>query len=177
MEEKKEMNIVTPEVVPEISSLTSFGSEVGNQEKSEDELTTSPTISTNAPNLMGRASKLTNKNRSFLEHLMAGKSTLEAYRLAGYNGKGDAPYQLRLRLKEQLKNLLESEGLDRNGLKIKVKRMLELGLDPEVRHLSPKMYLETLRFVDKLLEKEAESSPVISPFIIQTDTVNISESK
>src|SRR5216684_5765687 len=86
--------------------------EAGNREISQDQTTVLPSPS-KALRLPKQGPKLTMRNRSFLEHLLAGKTTVEAYRLAGYTGKSDAPYQLRLRLKEELKQALEGEGFDR----------------------------------------------------------------
>lgn len=177
MEENKE-NIES--VVEKNADLTSEMTNIDDIQKSQQSdtsLTTLSTMPSKALNLRKQTPKLTLRNQSFLNHLIAGKTTLEAYRLAGYKGNVHAAYQLRSQLKEQLKVALEAEGLDRNGLKIRIKQMLEMGLDPEVKTLSPKMYLETLRFADKLMEHEHESDIKISPFLINTSAVTINESK
>lgn len=165
---EKNMNLTSEIVNP---------ADIHNLPKSDISLSTSSTIASKAPILRKQGGKLTLKNQSFLNHLLAGKSTIDAYRLAGYKGNGHAAYQLRSQLKEQLKSLLEAEGLDRNGLKIKVKRMLELGLNPEITSLSPKMYLDVLRFADKLMEHENESDIKISPFLINTEQVTINDNR
>ena len=118
---------------------------------------------------------LTKKNRAFLELLCAGKGTLEAYHLAGYKGTANAAYVLRHQLKNELSELLELEGIDRTGLKIKAKQLLDLGLPEDLKHLSPKMYLETLRFLEKLTSNDKQPDIKISPFVIETNTVNIAE--
>ena len=39
------------------------------------------------------------------------------------------------------------------------------------------MYLETMKFADKLMEHEKESDIKISPFLISTDSLTINETK
>ena len=132
-----------------------------------------PTRGFLSPKVVRTGQALTKKNRAFLELLCAGKDTVEAYKLAGYKGSTNASYQLRYQLKEELKELLELEGIDRTGLKIKAKQLLDMGLPPDLKYLSPKMYLEALKFVEKLIGQEKGSDIKITPFVVHGDvTIN-----
>lgn len=122
---------------------------------------------------------LTAKNKSFLQHLAAGRPTIEAYKLAGYQGDNHAAYQLRSDLKQHLQVLLEQGGFSREQLGLEIKRLNELPLDPTIQNVNFKQKLDVLRLMEKAIPKEIGngSKPVITPFIIainkpETVTVN-----
>lgn len=108
---------------------------------------------------------LTPKNKAFLQHLAAGRPTLEAYSLAGYKGEAHAAYQLRSDLKEHLQGLLEQGGWSREQIAVESNRLLALPLDPSVQNVNFKQKLDLLKFMDKALSagKVGEAKPRITP--------------
>lgn len=113
------------------------------------------------------AKPLTAKNKAFLQHLAAGRQTLEAYKLAGYNGEPHAAYQLRSELKQHLTVLLEQGGFSREQLAVEVNRLNELPLDPSIKNVNFKQKLDILRLMEKALPKPVSGPKVeITPFIL-----------
>ena len=109
--------------------------------------------------------ELTAKNKAFLQHLAAGRPTLEAYKLAGYQGEPHAAYELRYQLKAHLATLLEQGGFSRETVAIEVNKLKALPLSEEIKNVNFKQKLDLLRFMDKALPKEIEGSkPPITPF-------------
>lgn len=132
-----------------------------------------------APN---KVKPLTSKNKAFLQHLADGRPTLEAYKLAGYNGESHAAYQLRSDLKTHLQYLLENGGFNREQLGAEIKRLNELPLDPGLKNVNFKQKLDILRLMEKALPKlqPSEVKPKITPFIIginNPDSVVIHEAQ
>lgn len=121
-----------------------------------------------AKNVGGRPKKTDNKlslkQRCFLEHLCAGKSTLEAYKLAGYKGKAKSAYQLRYELKGQLIELLEAEGVSRDGIMVEVKKLMDIPVAQQMVNVDQKVKI--LRFLATLIPEEAKAKPKITPFVI-----------
>lgn len=111
---------------------------------------------------------LTAKNRAFLQHLAAGRPTLEAYSLAGYKGESHAAYQLRSDLKSHLALLLEQGGFSREQLGVEINKLNALPLDENLKNVNFKQKLDILRLMDKALPKviEGGSKPKVTPFII-----------
>jgi len=109
--------------------------------------------------------QLTAKNKAFLQHLAAGRPTLEAYKLAGYQGEPHAAYELRYQLKHHLATLLEQGGFSRETMAIEVNKLMALPLNPEIANVNFKQKLDLLRFMDKALPKEIVGArPNITPF-------------
>lgn len=124
---------------------------------------------------------LTAKNRSFLQHLAAGKPTLEAYALAGYKGDNHAAYQLRSDLKEHLQLLLEQGGWSREQIAVEANKLMALPLNPDVKNVNFKQKLDLLKFMDKALSagKGSNEKPRITPIVIginKPQQVTISDS-
>lgn len=124
---------------------------------------------------------LTPKNRAFLQHLAAGRPTLEAYALAGYKGEPHAAYQLRSDLKEHLQMLLEQGGWSREQIAVEANKLMALPLDPSVQNVNFKQKLDLLKFMDKALSagKGGNEKPRITPVVIginRPTQVTISES-
>lgn len=111
---------------------------------------------------------LTSKNRSFLNHLAAGRPTLEAYALAGYKGEAHAAYQLRSELKAHLAVLLEQGGFSRETLAVEVNRLNQLPLDPAITNVNFKQKMDVLRLMDKALPKPNDKGlhVEITPFVL-----------
>jgi hypothetical protein len=114
------------------------------------------------------AKVLTPKNKAFLQHLAAGRPTLEAYALAGYKGEPHAAYQLRSELKAHLAVLLEQGGFSREQLAVEVNRLNELPLDPSIKNVNFKQKLDILRLMEKALPKPTFDSKTvqITPFVV-----------
>ena len=109
--------------------------------------------------------ELTPKNRLFLQLLSEGKSTLEAYELAGYKGERHAAYQLRSDLKEELIKTLEGQGIDRAGLMFGVKQLLELPL--RETEISVKTKIDLLKLLAKVVPQPVETDkPKITAFVV-----------
>ncbi len=108
---------------------------------------------------------LTARSKSFLNHLAAGRPTLEAYALAGYKGEAHAAYQLRSDLKVHLANLLEAGGFSRERLASEINNLTALPLDPSIKNVNFKQKLDVLRLMEKALPKplSSESKPKITP--------------
>ena len=110
--------------------------------------------------------QLTPKNRLFLMLLSEGKSTIEAYRAAGYKGEDHAAYELRSYLKEELLKILEGKGISREGLLMEYARMKDLPLNQDTINVREKM--DILAKMSKLLPSaDADSKPKITAFIIK----------
>lgn len=115
----------------------------------------------------GKPRALTPKNKAFLQHLAAGRPTLEAYRLAGYQGDDHAAYQLRSDLKQQLGQLLEEGGFSREQLGAEINKLNAIPLDPAIKNVNFKQKLDVLRLMEKALPKGIEvGKPKITPFIL-----------
>jgi len=110
-------------------------------------------------------SKLTPKNRVFLELLSQGKTTLEAYRLAGYQGEDHAAYELKSKLSKDFEAYLTAKGLSRGDLMLAVKELIDLPiLNPGYKSLKDHMKLLTMWL--KMLPAEGNSKPNITAFVI-----------
>jgi hypothetical protein len=112
--------------------------------------------------------KLTLKNKAFLQHLAAGRPTLEAYALAGYKGEPHAAYQLRSELRQHLAILLEQGGFSRESLAVEVNRLNSIPLDPMIQNVNFKQKMDILRLMDKALPKllDANTKVSITPFVV-----------
>ncbi len=100
---------------------------------------------------------LTARNKSFLNHLAAGRPTLEAYNLAGYKGDTHAAYQLRSDLKMYLARLLEEGGFSREHLASEITKLNTMPLDPSIKNVNFKQKLDVLRLMEKALPKPTSS--------------------
>jgi hypothetical protein len=111
---------------------------------------------------------LTPKNKAFLQHLAAGRPTLEAYSLAGYKGEAHAAYQLRSELKAHLAILLEQGGFSRESLAAEVNKLNAIPLDPSIKNVNFKQKLDILRLMEKALPKPIENriNVKITPFTL-----------
>jgi hypothetical protein len=136
---------------------------------------------TNLPGTLVGAKKgpkdLSRKARAFLELLVAGKSTLEAYELAGYTGEKHAAYQLRSDLRFHLVQMLEAHGVSREDTKIQLMELLKLPVSERTVSVGTKLKL--LKFLDKLTEPQREGG-AITPFLVniaEPKSVTINEAK
>jgi hypothetical protein len=100
---------------------------------------------------------LTARSQSFLNHLAAGRPTLEAYSLAGYKGNAHAAYQLRSDLKQHLARLLEDGGFSREHLALEINKLNTMPLDPSIKNVNFKQKLDVLRLMEKALPKPAST--------------------
>lgn len=122
-----------------------------------------------AKNKGGRPAGLTVKARCFLELLVAGKKTPEAYRLAGYEGTDDSAYHLRSVLREQLYELLKARGMSREGILLDLKALKEAPSWEEQAGIPLKFdqKLALLKFLAKLTpEKDMTEKPTVTPFLL-----------
>jgi len=101
---------------------------------------------------------LTARSKSFLNHLAAGRPTLEAYALAGYKGDAHAAYQLRSDLKQHLARLLEEGGFSREHLALEITKLNTMPLDPSIQNVNFKQKLDVLRLMEKALPKPASTT-------------------
>lgn len=129
---------------------------------------TDNSIQSNAPQELVAKSletKLTPKNRVFLELLSQGKSTLEAYRLAGYQGEDHAAYELKSKLSKDFEAYLTAKGLSRGDLMLAVKELIDLPvINPGYKTMKDQMKLLTMWL--KMLPVESNSKPSITAFVI-----------
>ena len=127
----------------------------------------------------GRQPGLTKQARCFLELLVSGKSTIEAYALAGYKGKTtQCAYNLRYQLRDQMYEMMEKMGLDRTGVLLETKKLLEMPLDAQSVNVDQK--IQILKFLAKLQGEKEIEHPKITPFLINVnnaESVNISKSE
>jgi hypothetical protein len=114
--------------------------------------------------------EITPKNRLFLSLLTSGKSTLEAYKEAGYKGNDHAAYQLRSDLKEELIKVLEGQGIDRAGLMLSLKQLID---QPTLEEVNGKVLLKhklaALNLLFKMVESQTPDKtdrPKITAFIV-----------
>jgi hypothetical protein len=112
------------------------------------------------------AGKLGKRTQVFMELILAGHSTLDAYSLAGYKGQKNAAYVLRSQLKDRIEERLLNDGVSREGAKLQLQELLNLPLDPNIktRGVSIKEKIMILKFLDKVTEKEEGRKPSITPF-------------
>lgn len=127
----------------------------------------------------GRQPGLTKQARCFLELLVSGKSTIEAYALAGYKGKTtQCAYNLRYQLRDQMYEMMEKMGLDRSGVLLEMKKLMDLPVAQQVVNVDQK--LQMLKFLAKLQGEKSLEQPKITPFLINVnnaESVNISKPK
>ncbi len=127
----------------------------------------------------GRTPGLTKQARCFLELLISGKSTIEAYALAGYKGKTtQCAYNLRYQLRDQMYEMMEKMGLDKTGVLLEMRKLMDLPLVQQEVNVDQK--LQILKFLAKLQGEKELQSPKITPFLINVnnaESVNISKSK
>jgi len=110
---------------------------------------------------LNKPRELTAKNRLFLQLLTQGNSTLTAYREAGYKGSDHSAYQLRSDLKEELIKVLEGQGIDRAGLMLTLKNLIDRPTIEEVNGtILLKHKLTALNLLAKMVEAQ---TPVNSP--------------
>lgn len=124
--------------------------------------------------------KLGRRTQAFMELILAGHPTLKAYELAGYKGQKNAAYVLRCQLKERLEERLLGDGISREGLKLELKKLLELPLDPNRTAVSVKERLQILKFMDKVTEQQEKEHPSVTPFLVNIQdpkSVTIQEAK
>jgi hypothetical protein len=125
----------------------------------------------------GRKPGLTKQARCFLELLVSGKSTIEAYALAGYKGQTtQCAYNLRYQLRDQLYEMMEKMGLDRSGVLLEMKKLMDLPVAQQVVNVDQKMQM--LKFLSKLQGEKEIERPKITPFLINVnnaESVNISK--
>lgn len=120
----------------------------------------------------GRPAGLTRKARVFLELLCSGKKTVEAYRLAGYEGGEPAAYHLRSVLRTQLMAMLKARGLSHEGIILELKHLAEAPSQEEVagQSLTFDQKLNLLKFLAKLTtETSALGRPKITPFTLNIE--------
>lgn len=110
-------------------------------------------------------SKLTPKNRVFLELLSQGKSTLEAYKLAGYQGEDHAAYELKSKLSKDFESYLTAKGLSRADLMLAVKGLIDLPV-ANYEHKTLKDQMKLLTMWLKMLPQESNNKPSITAFVI-----------
>lgn len=118
---------------------------------------------------------LTKRNRSFLNHLAAGRPTLEAYRLAGFKGEPHAAYELRSKLRMVLAQMLEARGIDRADLMVQAKTLVDLPLDPQIQSVTVKQKVDILRLYDKILGSVEGGQPQITPIALNFGDVNVTQ--
>lgn len=121
----------------------------------------------------GRKPGLTKQARCFLELLVSGKSTIEAYSLAGYKGQTtQCAYNLRYQLRDQLYEMMEKMGLDKSGVLLEMKKLMDLPVAQQVVNVDQK--LQMLKFLSKLQGEKELESPKITPFMINvTNAENV----
>ena len=125
---------------------------------------------------MGRPAGLTKRARCFLELLMAGKKTVEAYKLAGYDGEEGAAYHLRFILREQLFEMLKARGMSREGIMMQLRKGLEDPSWEEANGVPLKFdqKLNLMKFLAKLTpEKDMFEKPKVTPFTLNLTTENV----
>lgn len=110
-------------------------------------------------------SKLTSKNRCFLEFLSQGKNTLEAYKLAGYQGDDHAAYELKSKLSKDFEAYLTAKGLSRADLMLAVKKLIDLPIVND-EHKTMKDQMKLLTMWLKMLPTESNNKPSITAFVI-----------
>lgn len=116
--------------------------------------------------------KLTPKNRVFLELLSQGKSTLEAYKLAGYVGEDHAAYELKSKLSKDFEAYLTAKGMSRADLMLAVKELIDLPvLNLGYKTLKDQMKLLTMWL--KMLPQESTNKPSITAFVINNHSAPI----
>lgn len=111
------------------------------------------------------SSKLTPKNRVFLDLLSQGKSTLEAYKLAGYQGEDHAAYELKSKLSKDFEAYLTAKGLSRGDLMLAVKGLIDLPVANR-NYKSLKDHMKLLGMWMKMLPQESTNKPNITAFVI-----------
>lgn len=111
---------------------------------------------------------LTKKNRKFIQAIIEGKPIHEAYRVAGYRGRGySAPYELKSYLKSEIRVSMEGHGISEEAILIEARNMLNMPLDPNKIHLTFREKFTGLKDLHKMLPKDAEKERTFSPVIIQ----------
>lgn len=112
--------------------------------------------------------ELTPKNKAFLTYLCKGLKTFDAYKAAGYKGQETAAYDLRARLKGYLSELLEAHGIDKTGLLLEWKKLLELPLSETEQFVTVKEKVQILNGAGKLLANKdvKDEHRKYTPFIV-----------
>lgn len=110
-------------------------------------------------------SALTNENKLFIESLLSGKKTFDAYKLAGYSGNYKAAYELRRRM---LPWIAELSGCSQADVFLSLRGLEDLGVETEP--MSHETYLSVLKLKAKLsgmLKESTNQGKQYSTFVIQ----------
>ena len=164
--EKEPLTVSSPQIeLPKIPETLTVRPTVTQ----ESQTTLLPPPGVPEPKKAGRPKgKLGKKTQVFMELILAGKTTQEAYNLAGYKGQKNAAYVLRCKLRDLLEERLLGNGISREGAKLELQKLLALPLDKryETMGVSVKERLQMLKFLDKITEKEEGRKPAITPFLV-----------
>lgn len=117
----------------------------------------------------GNDRQLTPKNRLFLQLICDGKSTVDAYKQAGYKGDDHAAYEMRSYLGKELERVLAARGLDRANLMSALKELIDLPINDVQKSMgvSVKQRLAILKEWAKILPNDTrDDRPKITPFIL-----------
>lgn len=120
----------------------------------------------------GRPAGLTKKARCFLELILAGKDTKEAYNLAGYEGSDESAWHLRSVLRDQLYAMLKTRGMSREGILMQLRKGFESPTEEELagKPLNFDQKLQLMKFLAKLTpEKDMLEKPKVTPFLLNIE--------
>ena len=146
--------------------------ELNNQPSLDIALDPTKQVDNSVQKKSGRPAGLTKKARCFLELIVAGKNTKEAYGLAGYTGSDESAYHLRSVLKDQLFELLKARGLSREGILMQLRKGFESPTAEELegKALSFDQKLALMKFLAKLVpEKDMMAAPKVTPFLLNIE--------
>lgn len=124
-----------------------------------------------------RVGSLGKRTQVFMELVIAGKATWEAYTLAGYKGTKQSAYVLRSKLKHYITERLLSEGVSREGIGVELLKLNSLPVNAQTVTVKEKILI--LKMIDKITEKDVDR-PQITPFLVNIDSpksVTIQETK
>lgn len=109
--------------------------------------------------------KITAKNRLFLHLILTGRSTVDAHKMAGYNGNPHAAYELRCRLDKALAQEAAKRGVSPTGIAADIAGLDALPVKAESVTVSEKLAIidRKQRFVDSIVE---QNKPKVTAFVI-----------
>lgn len=108
---------------------------------------------------------ISKQQEKFLHYLSRGFSTREAHKLAGYKGSYQSAYSLRAKLRQELRDMLDADGMSKTGVLLEIKKLMDMPMSDKSISINQK--IRALQLLTNTLKDEPDKDkPAITPFVI-----------